>query len=51
MADGDDKLKESVIMFNQFDLYTKADERPNLKKLKAYYAKLVDKYIPGKLFW
>jgi hypothetical protein len=37
--------------FNQFDLYSKSDERPNLEKLWPYYQDLIDKYLPGELMW
>lgn len=46
---GDFKLLEWVREFNKFDLYTKSDGRPDIKKLKIYYSKLIDKYMPGKL--
>ncbi|XP_019620045.1 PREDICTED: inositol oxygenase-like isoform X1 [Branchiostoma belcheri] len=37
--------------FNKFDLYSKADELPDIEALKPYYQGLIDKYIPGKLRW
>ena len=51
LAPGDEELINSVIDFNQFDLYSKADERPDLKTLWPYYQSLIDKYCPGKLSW
>ena len=36
---------------NKFDLYSKADELPDIEKLKPYYQGLVDKYCPGVLKW
>jgi len=50
-APGDEKLKEAVLKFNTFDLYTKADVRPDIPALWPYYQGLVDKYLPGKLAW
>lgn len=51
-SDGsDDALLEAVRDFNQFDLYSKSDERPNLEKLWPYYQGLIDKYLPGELMW
>lgn len=51
-ADGSDAaLKKWVQEFNKFDLYTKADVRPDVDKLWPYYQKLIDKYMPGKLQW
>jgi len=37
--------------FNQFDLYSKSAEPPNVEKLKPYYLKLIKKYFPDKLLW
>lgn len=51
MAPGDEKLKAAVLSFNRFDLYTKADTRPDVEKLWPYYQALVDKYLPGQLAW
>lgn len=51
MAPGDERLLEAVLKFNQFDLYTKADEAPDVEALKPYYQGLIDKYCPGKLRW
>ncbi len=45
------ELKKWVLKFNQFDLYTKSDERPVPAKLWNYYQGLIDKYCPGKLWW
>jgi len=35
--------------FNQFDLYTKSDDLPDIDALMPYYQSLVDKYMPGKV--
>lgn len=51
MAPGDERLLEVVRRFNQFDLYTKADEEPDVEALRPYYQSLIDKYCPGKLRW
>ncbi|XP_055509193.1 inositol oxygenase isoform X2 [Leucoraja erinacea] len=37
--------------FNKFDLYTKNEDLPDIKKLQPYYQQLIDKYCPGKLRW
>lgn len=37
--------------FNQFDLYTKAPETPDVDRLHDYYEGLLRKYVPGKLRW
>jgi len=49
--DGDEKLIEWVLEFNKYDLYTKADERPDMEKLWPFYQEIIDKYMPGKLQW
>lgn len=51
MTEGDEDLLDWVREFNQFDLYTKADKRPDVNKLWPYYQSLIDKYIPGVLDW
>ena len=49
MTDYDHKMFEWVKKFNPYDLYSKADEPPNVKELKPYYEKLASKYLPQKL--
>jgi len=51
MNEEDHKMKEWVLKFNQYDLYTKSDFRPDLQDLKPYYSTLIEKYCPGKLRW
>lgn len=51
MTDDDDDLMDWVLEFNKFDLYTKADTRPDVAKLWPYYQSLIDKYLPGTLSW
>ncbi|XP_032528011.2 inositol oxygenase-like [Danaus plexippus] len=51
MKEGDEKIKEAVLKFNQYDLYTKSAEVPDIEALWPYYEKLIDKYIPGELEW
>ncbi len=41
----------SLFLCSKFDLYSKADELPKIEELKTYYQGLIDKYIPGELFW
>ncbi|XP_060533144.1 inositol oxygenase [Cylas formicarius] len=48
--DRDNTLKW-VLLFNQYDLYTKGAEIPDIEALWPYYEKLIDKYIPGVLEW
>jgi inositol oxygenase len=49
-ADDHESLKW-VLEFNKFDLYSKADERPDVEALKPYYQGLIDKFLPGVLHW
>ncbi|OQR94510.1 inositol oxygenase [Achlya hypogyna] len=51
MVDDDWDLLDWVLEFNKFDLYTKADKRPDVAALWPYYQSLIDKYMPGKLWW
>lgn len=47
----DDKIKEAVLKFNQYDLYTKSAAVPDIEALWPYYESLIEKYIPGELDW
>lgn len=38
-------------VYSKFDLYTKNEDLPDIKKLQPYYQQLIDKYCPGKLRW
>ncbi|KAI8894459.1 inositol oxygenase [Globomyces pollinis-pini] len=51
MTENDHVLLDWVLEFNKFDLYSKADARPDINELKPYYSSLIDKYCPGKLSW
>lgn len=47
----DMEMLKWVKEFNQFDLYSKCPEIPNLDELIPYYSRLVEKFVPGKLRW
>jgi len=47
----DEKVMEWVKEFNKFDLYTKSTKVPDIEALKPYYQGLVDKYLPGVIFF
>ncbi|CAL1592315.1 unnamed protein product [Knipowitschia caucasica] len=49
--DRDLQMLPWVKEFNQFDLYTKTTELPDVEQLKPYYQTLIDKYCPGILKW
>ncbi|KAJ2940298.1 hypothetical protein O0L34_g11871 [Tuta absoluta] len=43
----DEEIRKAVLDFNQYDLYTKSAEIPDIEELWPYYEKLIEKYIPG----
>jgi inositol oxygenase len=47
----DIEMLKWVKEFNQFDLYSKADEAPDVPKLTTYYKELIRKFFPEKLLW
>ncbi|XP_037110309.1 inositol oxygenase isoform X1 [Syngnathus acus] len=49
--DKDLQMLPWVKKFNNFDLYTKVAELPDMEKLRPYYQSLIDKYCPGILKW
>ncbi|XP_019876172.1 inositol oxygenase [Aethina tumida] len=51
LKDEDEETRQSVLKFNQYDLYTKSAEIPDIEKLWPYYESLIEKYIPGVLEW
>ena len=51
MNDEDRRLFEWVRKFNPYDLYSKSDNRPDLKDLRPYYEDLVAEYFPEKIRW
>lgn len=40
-----------VRKFNPYDLYSKADGRPDAQELRPYYEELIAEYFPAKLRW
>ncbi|XP_050668434.1 inositol oxygenase-like isoform X2 [Leptidea sinapis] len=51
MSKEDEKIKEAVLKFNKYDLYTKSTVVPDIEALWPYYEGLIDKFIPGVLEW
>ena len=49
--DVDKKMKPWVKLFNNYDLYTKEDIESDEIKLREYYSKIVNKYLPKELWW
>jgi len=46
----DRAMKEWVLKFNTYDLYTKSHERPDLKQLRPFYDEIKE-YFPPTLKW
>lgn len=51
LAEQDYEMMEWVRNFNQYDLYTKRDERMDVAQLKPFYTELIDEYFPSQLAW
>jgi inositol oxygenase len=51
MNDRDHALFEWVRQFNPYDLYSKADERPDLETLEPFYRELIAEYFPAEVSW
>ena len=49
--DVDKKMKPWVKLFNNYDLYTKEDIESDELKLREYYSRIVNKYLPKELWW
>ncbi len=47
----DRELLTWVKKFNPYDLYSKADDKPDFEKLKAFYHDLIDEFLPDTLNW
>lgn len=51
MNDHDKRMFEWVRRFNPYDLYSKAENAPNVDELKPHYQALIAKYFPATLRW
>ncbi len=47
----DEQCFEWVCRFNEYDLYSKSDQRPNVAELRPYYESLINRYFPESLAW
>jgi inositol oxygenase len=45
----DKKMLSKIHLFNEFDLYSKVDNLPDIDELKPYYQKLIDDWCPGAI--
>ena len=51
MNEHDHDMMKWVNAFNQYDLYTKRDERMDVAGLRPFYQQLIDEYFPASLNW
>lgn len=51
MTPEDHMAMKWVREFNQYDLYTKRDERMDVGELRPFYEELIAEYFPAKLRW
>jgi inositol oxygenase len=51
MDDRDRELFAWVRAFNPYDLYSKAEDRPDVARLRPYYEELIAEYFPPVLRW
>src|SRR5579875_3050428 len=51
MNDHDQEMFYWVREFNQYDLYSKSSERPNVEALRPYYEDLISEYFPAQIDW
>jgi len=47
----DEQMMRWIREFNQFDLYSKAHQKHDVKKLRPYYEGLINKFFPQKVNW
>ncbi len=51
MNQHDQRMFEWVRKFNQYDLYSKGADRPNISELKPYYDDLISEFFPAQIDW
>lgn len=51
MNEQDRRMMEWVRRFNPYDLYSKADDPPDVERLKPYYKDLIAEFLPAELRW
>ncbi|KAI8086069.1 inositol oxygenase [Halteromyces radiatus] len=51
MNEEDHQMMKWVKQFNQYDLYSKAEETPDINQLKSYYLNLIDEFFPETIKW
>lgn len=51
MTNQDREMFKWVRAFNEYDLYTKNHQKPNVQELRPFYEDLINEFLPGKLNW
>ncbi len=51
MTDHDREMFEWVRKFNPYDLYSKGEEKPDVKELRPFYEDLIKEYFPPVVRW
>lgn len=51
MNERDHEMLKWVKRFNPYDLYSKAEARPDLKELAPFYQELIGEFFPAELGW
>jgi inositol oxygenase len=51
MNDHDRAMFKWVKAFNPYDLYSKADQAPNIVELRPYYEDLIAEFFPDRIRW
>jgi len=51
MNDHDREMFHWVREFNPYDLYSKAEVRPDVRELRPYYEDLISRYFPSQIQW
>jgi inositol oxygenase len=51
MNDHDREMFRWVRAFNPYDLYSKADERPDVARLRPFYEELIGEFFPARIAW
>jgi inositol oxygenase len=51
MNEQDRQMFKWVKKFNPYDLYSKADQRPDVKTLRPFYDELIAEYFPAEVRW
>lgn len=51
MNDHDREMFRWVRAFNPYDLYSKADQRPDVEALRPFYEALIGEFFPAKIAW